>query len=123
MINIIIAQYDAYCLAVIDSPNVPVPPHVHVPACAAYSVNLGDKLQSGTMWQLRGQPRSNQIFLNDEPLAYHYPTAASAEQQQQQAGGKGPGLPPMPGKEVAALELPPVSVTFVQYPPPARVTV
>ena len=107
-------------LAVIDSPNVPVPPHVHVPACAAYSVNLGDKLQSGTMWQLRGQPRSNQIFLNDEPLAYHYPTAASAQQQQQQqqAGGKGPGLPPMPGKEVAALELPPVSVTFVQYPPP-----
>jgi len=83
------------------------------------------------MWQLRGQPRSNQIFLNDEPLAYHYPTAASAQQhqqrqqqqlqQQQQAGGKGPGLPPMPGKEVAALELPPVSVTFVQYPPPARV--
>jgi hypothetical protein len=110
-------------LAVIDSPNVPVPPHVHVPACAAYSVNLGDKLQSGTMWQLRGQPRSNQIFLNDEPLAYHYPTAASAQQQQQQqqqqAGGKGPGLPPMPGKEVAALELPPVSVTFVQYPPPS----
>ena len=95
------------------------PSNASVDACvrAAYSVNLGDKLQSGTMWQLRGQPRSNHIFLNDEPLAYQYPSAGGGKQQQAQETTEGPGLPPMPGKEVAALELPPVSVTFVQYPP------
>ncbi len=72
---------------------------------AAYSVNLGDKFQSGMMWQLRGQPRSNQIFLNDEPLVYQVDNTTIDGQR----------LPPLVGKEVAALELPPVSVTFVEY--------
>ena len=35
---------------------------------SAYSVSLGVRFQSGVMWQLRGQPHSNQIFLNDVPL-------------------------------------------------------
>ena len=64
---------------------------------SAYSLSLGDTLQSGTMWQLRGQPHANQIFLNDEPLEY--------------SGG----LPKMEGKAVEALELPPVSVTFAEF--------
>ena len=73
--------------------------------CAAYSVNLGDEYQSGTMWQLRGQPHSNQIFLNDKPLVYPAHSDTSYEKY----------LPELVGKEVAAVELPPVSVTFVEY--------
>ena len=50
-------------------------------------------------WQLRGQPSSNQIFLNDQPLVY------SATQ----------GLPPMAAKSVFGLQLPPASVSFCVY--------
>ena len=78
---------------------------VIVCAGVAYSVDLGDQFQPGTMWQLRGQPRSNQIFLNDEPLIYQvHNTTTSGER-----------LPQLVGKQVAALELPPVSITFVEY--------
>ena len=63
--------------------------------------------QSGMMWQLRGQPSSNKVFLNDEPLIYGAHNGSS----------DGKRLQRMVGKEVTALELPPVSVTFVVYAP------
>eukprot|EP01052_Picozoa_sp_SAG31_P019100 SAG31_NODE_1381_length_8580_cov_5.632590_2_plen_90_part_00 len=66
----------------------------------SFSLNVGNAFTSGKQWQLRGQPRANAIFLNDNPLRYD---AALG------------GLMKMPPKTVHSLELPPVSVTFCLY--------
>ena len=57
-------------------------------------------LQSGQQWQLRGQPHADRIFFNDEPLIYDVQNG---------------GLPELHPKSVSSLQLPPCSVTFVEF--------
>jgi len=60
-----------------------------------------NKFQGGLMWQLRGQPHSSRIFLNEQPLEYNYSGA-----------GEPPQLLPT---HVGSIQLLPISVTFVEY--------
>ena len=68
---------------------------------SAFSVDLSSSgLQNGEQWQLRGHPHADQIFFNDKPLVYD---AHSGE------------VPVMKPKPVSSLQLPPCSVTFVEF--------
>jgi hypothetical protein len=68
---------------------------------SSFSLDLSRSgLQSGQQWQLTGNPGADRIFFNDEPLVYDA-----------QSGGLGQ----MVAKPVESLQLPPCSVTFVEY--------
>ena len=68
---------------------------------SSFSLDLSNsELQSGEQWQLRGQPHANTIFFNDAPLLYD---------------ARSGGLPSMTGRVVYDMQLPPCSVTFVEF--------